>query len=176
MTVTLDSLTQLDARTVRAQWSSDLGGTPTFYVYVNGALERTTEQGSGLFHVEPGTNLHIEVLDDEDDIAIAVPDGRFLIGWPSGTSIDYYIIEEYVAAAWTERSRVIDDGRTWFFTWLSRFLEDETTHQFRVTAVDTDGNSSSTASVSALMVRHPDAPDVSYAYSSGTAKVTIAAA
>ena len=75
---------------------------------------------------------------------------------------------------------MIDDGRQ-EYDFDTRFLEDVTSHQFRVKGVneDTPKNASgddldgSTTSVTCLMGRHPDVPDASYSYDKGDGEVDI---
>jgi len=55
-------------------------------------------------------------------------------------------------------------------------LADDTTHYWRVIALDTAGNAGLEHNFTALIVRHPDVPSVSYAYSAVTGKVTLTAA
>lgn len=175
MTVTIESQTRISSGSVSLVWSSDLGGTPTFYVYLDGVLAYTTTSISGVFAVDEGTFIIIEVLDDADDVPAAVFPGRFSLGWQAIDDGAYYIVEEYVASVWTQRAKIIDRREPWF-TWSSRWLEDVTTHQFRVTVTDQNGNDSSVTNLTALMVRNPDEPDVTYTYSDLGPDVTIAAA
>jgi hypothetical protein len=63
-----------------------------------------------------------------------------------------------------------------YFTWLTRVLEDQAQHQFRVTPVGSNGNAGAAKNFAVLMTRIPDPPSVSYSYDAGTGAVTIAAA
>jgi len=174
MTVTIATPEQIDAQNWRVTWTSDVED-PTYYVRRDGELIATTSQTAMFFFVESGESLSLEVLDDADEVAAAGYPGRITLTWGDVAATDHYRVEEYVAAAWTLRTTVTDDGSK-YFTWNSRYLEDCTTHQFRIIPVGTNGNQGTALTLTVLMVRHPDVPDVTYSYDSGDAKVTIAAA
>ena len=76
---------------------------------------------------------------------------------------------------WTERARV-RHRETAYMQWMTRWLEDETSHQFRVVPVGTNGNEGTARTLTCLMVRNPTPPDVDYAYSNSTNKVTVSEA
>ena len=171
MSVTIETVQRVDSRSVRLTWSSGLG-TPTFYIWIDGTFAYETPLEQGTFAVRPGEAVVIDVFDASTDEPDAAYPGRLLLGWWPSDDVDYYRIDEYYSAAWTERVRINDNGEG-FFTWLTRFLEDVTSHQFRIVPVGTDGNEGTATALTSLMVRHPDPPDVSYAYSSGTTKLTI---
>lgn len=180
MAVTLDAPVYVDERTVYYSWTSSLSGTPTHYVYRNGKLVETTELDEMFFFVEPDENLIIQVFDDPDDEPDVVYDGRLRLHWHAEADADYYIAQEYVDSAWEDVGKVIDDGRQ-EFDFDTRFLEDVTTHQFRVKAVQEDYPSDAAGTVlsganttvSCLMVRHPDVPDASYSYDKADGEVDI---
>ena len=159
----------------RVEWSSDLGGTPTFYIYQDGQLIRTTESTSMIFRAPSGESLMIEILDSATETPQTAFPGRLTLSWEASTAVNYYLVEEYVASVWTERARV-PDTNAYYFSWRTRYLEDVTTHQFRVTPIGTNGNTGARRTFSCLMVRHPDAPSVAYSYASGTGMVTVSAA
>jgi len=176
MTVTMNPPENVGGNSWRFSWSSDQDD-PTFYVYdlSEGGLLDTTKGTSITITLEPGESRVLEVTEEE---LAAVPRGypsRLLLYWygPAGTS--YYKVEEYVGAAWVTRARIYDRGQG-HFTWRTRPLEDVTTHQFRIVPVGTNGNEGTPVTWSALMVTHPAPPEVDYAYSSGTGKVTVSAA
>jgi hypothetical protein len=178
MTVTLNDPVSIGDGAWYVSWTTDQGDGTECFVYVNGDLY---VQGPLLWTIVAlplgggDETLHIEVLDAiKEDYAIVGPTVATL-AWYSVTGTAYYTVEEYVDAAWTEKRRIQDRGEG-YFRWDSRVLEDVTTHQFRVTAVGTNGNASAVAARTILIVRSPDRPDVTYAYSNATEKVTISAA
>ena len=171
MTVTIETVQQIDARSVRVLWSSGLGD-PTFYVWLDGVYAYKTALTQGVFTMAAGAAVIIDVFDAAAAEPAAAYPGRLLLGWWPSPDVDYYRIDEYYNSAWLERVRVQDHGEG-FFTWRTRFLADVTSHQFRIVPVGIDGNEGGAINLTSLMVRHPDPPDVAYAYDSGTTKVTI---
>lgn len=174
MTVTLYDPEQIGRWSIRLRWSSDQDD-PTFYIYRDGTLVATTKATEWTFTLESGDIPVIEVLDDADATPATVYPSRFTLSWYAVTDTDYYRIDEYVGGEWLVCAKLTDDGAG-YFKWVTRVLQDATTHQFRVVAVDAAGNESTATTMTALMVRHPDPPDVTYSYDSGTGKVTVAAA
>jgi hypothetical protein len=170
MAVTL-TITELDDTARLAEWSSDLGGTPTFYVYINAVLVETTTRTFLYFDVGPGEQVQVEVLDAVGTPARAFP-GRILASWNAVADAAKYKVEENVATVWTRRAEILDRGEG-YFEWQSRYLEDATTHQFRVTTIGSDGNEGPVHPVTIKMVRNPDPPSITYSYSSVSGKVTI---
>ena len=51
-----------------------------------------------------------------------------------------------------------------YYQYTTRHLDDDTTHNWRVRAIDTKSNYSSAVSFQGFVVRSPDAPDVDIAY------------
>lgn len=158
----------------RITWTSDLVD-PTFYVYRDGQLLGTTRAAEWVVRLAAGDRPVFEILDSDDDTAPTATrgfPGFVTLGWYASTGSDRYLIQELVGVDWTTRRTIHDRGQG-YFRWKSRFLEDVTTHQFRVVPIGTNENTGTAAAFSVLMVRHPDAPEVEITYSSGTGKLTI---
>jgi hypothetical protein len=153
-------------------------GTPpiTFRVFREGKLTATlissVQTASIDIPVASGDHPFIEVLDRNDDEEQVAFSGRLLLHWQAVANAASYRLEENVAAVWTLRREMVDDG-SGAYTWKTRWLEDLTTHQFRIIPVDAAGNQGTALSFSVLMSRHPDVPQVGYAFVPGTGKVTI---
>ena len=179
MTVTLDpsSPQYVGPLAWRLSWTSDLPGA-TFYVYRDGVLIATTTGGSIIVTVEAGETPLIEVYDDASTSPMESHPGRIMLAWCASSGspeVNYYRVDEYIGAAWVERARLRDDGRG-YFTWRSRQLEDCTSHQFRIVPVGDNANEGAADTRTILMVRHPDPPEVSYTWDSGTRTITVSAA
>ena len=174
MAVTIISTVRAGANYWRIAWSSD-EPDPTFYIYQDGQLVATTKLTTWTFLVPGGEEPVIEILDSSTELPQTAFSGRLTLAWERSADTDYYLIEEYVDASWSEVARVPDIG-VYYYSWQTRFLEDVTTHQFRITPIGTNGNSGAVKSFSVLMVHNPAEPDVSYSYDSGTAKITISEA
>ena len=164
---------QIDKRTWRVTWTCDLVD-PVFYVYRDGVLVTATRQTHIDFSVDPGESLLVEVLTDAGRPPTSAFPARLTLNWYGVTDAEHYRIEEYVGAAWTLRGQVRDKGQG-CFRWISRPLEDSASHQFRIIAVGNNTQGTALA-LTCLMVRHPDPPQVSLAYSNSAHKVTVTAA
>ena len=164
--------------TYKITFSSSLDD-PTFYVWdmATGAVIYSGQQPSCVVTVGAMASLSVFVSDDSADAPSEVCPGRMTLRWWASETpaAGYYSIEEYVAGEWVERAKVLDNGAG-YFTWQSRWLEDVTTHQFRVVAAGADENQAAAVTVSGFVVRYPDPPDVTYTYDDSTNTVTIAAA
>lgn len=179
MAVTENPPARIDLTTFKISWTSDLTPPVDFRVYREGRLVSsfTSATGAGelLLSIPSGDHPFIEILDDDNAIpSIAFP-GRPTLQWLSVSGTSYYRVDEYVSAVWTERRIIPEDGRG-VYRFQTRWLPDVTQAQFRVVPVGENGNEGTAKAFTFTVVRHPDQPSVSYTYSSGTAKVTIAQA
>ena len=174
MTVTYDTPALVAPGTWRLTWSSD-EASPTYRVYVDGDLAAAIDVAEYVLRVGAGEYPVVEVLDTDVATPAEAHPPRLDLWWMGVSAADYYRVDEYVDASWTERARIEENG-SGAYCWRSRVLEDETVHQFRIVAVAADGNEATSVERSALMVRYPDPPDVAFAYASGTGKVTISSA
>ncbi len=164
-----------DGAVYRLSWSTTLTAAEvTFYVYRDGVLEGRTQARSWDAASTDGESPVYEVFDDAAAKPAFAWPGHATLCWYAAAGADYYLVEQFVGGAWAEAARVPDDGAG-YFLWRSRPLADSTTRQFRVTPVGENGNAGATHAFSLLMVRVPDVPAVSYAYSPGTGAVTISA-
>lgn len=173
MAVTINPPTQLDHTTFLVTFSSDLGGTPTFYLWQDGILIAEQTATEYTFHADAGEGLQIHIFDSATDAPDDVFPARVTIGWDSVPNAVYYDVQEKVSSVWTTRQFVQATGKG-FYNWRSRYLEDVTTHEFRVVAVDAAGERGAAINFSGLVVRHPDPPDHTLVFSGGN--ITIDAA
>lgn len=159
----------------RLEWSSDQE-SPTYDLY--------DLSGSGLLYHGTGTSYTVSIesgvtpvywiTDDSSSPPDSYP-ARVRIQWYAVDGVDYYRIDESVSGAWVERARIKHEGQ-WVYNWISRWLEDVTTHTFRMVAVGTDGNEATAVSLIPYLIRYPDPPLVDYTYSESTNTITISAA
>ena len=171
MTVSINSTEKIDSSTWLVKWSSDLT-TPTFRIYRDSVLIKTTTQTQETFQVVKGESLLIEIRDDLSTPSLAYP-GQLTLSWLATPATEKYKIEELVSSVWTLRAEITHQGQG-SFKWVSRFLEDVTTHQFRITPVGKNGNEGTPKNFSSLMVRHPDVPAKNFGYDGSVTKtVTI---
>ncbi len=135
----------------------------------------TTSAWSRIVPVAVGESPTLEVLDKASAIPSPAFSAHVTLNWLAVTNAKYYRVEEYVSAAWVQRVMIKADSRT-AYKWRTRYLEESTTFQFRVTPIDSAGNTVTALTYSFLVVRAPDVPNVNMAYSNSTHKVTISAA
>lgn len=155
----------------RLSWSSDLGGTPTFSIYIDGVLFLQTTNTSHEFFIAPGQNLQIEILDDSSAPAESYPD-RVKLAWEPVDNAAKYRIEEFIDTEWVEGPTISDKGEG-EFSHKTPQLADVTTHLFRVIPIEENGIEGNPRPFSVFMVRRPDRPSAEYEYDSNTAKITV---
>lgn len=179
VTITKSDIIRIDDTAVRLKWTSDATLPITFRVWQNGVrIANFVSPTAGAFidlHVPIGESHAVEVFDKACSVPKPAFPGRFTLHWTAIAGATSYRIEELVSAVWTLRATQSDDGRQ-AWTFLSRWLEDVTTHGFRIIAVDAAGNLGTALTFSVEMVRTPDLPEVSYVWSAGTGRITVAAA
>lgn len=157
-------------------WTSDQVD-PEFRVYLDGVLVSTQTSTEYQLRSEYGQLVIVEVLDVAADVPSDAFPANMIQGWRRDSDAALYVIEEYVSAVWTERARIVPDEALDWLAYATGALTDETVAIWRVTPYDAAGNAGTAVSFSALMVRHPDVPNVEFTYNgAGTPTVTIAAA
>ena len=172
MAITLSELTYQGPGLWLVSWTSDLS-TPTFRIYQDGVLVSRQTDTEYLVRADGSVFPVLELLDDADEIPNEAHPGEFYLGWENESDAARYKIEEYSGGEWTQRALILNsDERPWI-TYATGPLADETSHQWRITPVDSAGNEGTLISFTKLMVRYPDPPQVTMTYDSGTAKVTI---
>jgi hypothetical protein len=129
-----------------------------------------------------GTSYDPPVLEilDADDIAIGrTSSGQKLpptvaMQWERVDEASQYKVEQYTSGSWSTIATMIS-GDSSYFSVNSPVLEDVTTHQFRITALDAGGNSSIVRLANVFMVRYPATPVVTGTYSAVSGDLTILA-
>jgi len=172
MAVTLNSPRKIGPRSWELSWSSDLP-EPTYRVYRDGVLVATTSARSMIFTVSPSEYPVVEVIDDATARPQSAHPSRITLHWHKTAATAKYLIDQQVGGEWTRRKEVLADGRE-YHQWRSGGLEDDQTHQFRVTPVGTNGNPGDPLDFSVLMVRHPDPPQTTMTYDAPTRTVSVA--
>lgn len=157
--------------------SSDLGGTTTFFWRRNGARYSEGTDTQQIVHIDPTESPVFWISDisfgNDEDFLAGNAKIQIFIDEDSTPAYEFIRFEEFVSAVWTLRKKVLTDGAG-YYDFTSRFLEDETTHQFRAVPVGVNGNEGTPTTLSIFMVRNPDIPDVGFVYNgSGPATVTI---
>lgn len=171
MTVTFQDQVWFDEQTVEVFWASSISGA-TFYIYRDREFVTSTGAGSYQFRVVPGEYLLIDVFDSSSDEPEYAAPGRVNLCWFEVSGSVSYLIQEKVGAYWQDRESVLDNGEG-FFRYLTRYLEDASTTEFRVFPIDAADNRADATVFTVVQVRHPEIPEVGYTYDSATGKVTI---
>jgi len=174
MAVTGLTLTAMGQGSLLATWGTTLGGTPTFYILVNGELVGTTTAQEWLIAGRAGEQVVVEVFDASGYTATAVPSSGLTLCWYDLAAASSYRIDRWSGTAWVETARVA--AEKWFYVWRTGELEDGSAERWRVVPLGADGSSEGEAvEFKRVVVRRPDAPAVDYAYDDETGKVTVSA-
>ena len=171
MTITIEELAIQDSWTWRVTWLSDQENALS-YVYVNGELFASGRLFEAIIPAQGGEQPVIAIFDDGDGVPGVEFPSRWMLQWETVAGVEYYKVQEYVDSAWVDRAHVYDRGQP-NFHWFTRVLEDVTAHQFKIVPVGVDANVGTGRELQSIMVRTPDVPDYSVAYSNGTHKITV---
>lgn len=169
--ITSINITRISTTTYLLSWATDQT-TPTFRVYRDGVLIATTTGLSIEVTIAGEDYPRFDVFDDDTSVPAAVFPRRMILAWYGISSAVSYRIEEYVGGVWTQRASIVDRGQG-YFLWESRVVEDVTTHQFRIIALDANGLESAAMTKAALMVRVPDPPATAWTYVNGSLTPTV---
>lgn len=161
--VTIERNTQLGATSFRLEFSSDLGGTPTFYMYRDGQLIEASNRTWVQVELQPNETVQFDILDDVDALPAQAWPSRALLTWYAVDGAAKYRVQEYVGATWTQRA-LLDAAGKGYFRWESRVLEDGQVHQFRVAPVSESGIDGVAREFSFEMIRRPDVPAMTQTY------------
>ena len=161
----------LGRNTYRLTWASTLTD-PTYYLYRDGVLVGQTATAAWVVTLGVGETPVFEVFDDAADEPTAAYPQYVSLGWYAAAGAASYRIEQKIGDNWTRRASVADQGQG-YFLWRSGPLADDTTHLFRIIPVGSNGNDGTATAFSVLMVRIPDPPAPTVAYSAATGKLTV---
>ena len=172
-------INRIDETAVRVAFTSDLTAPVTFVIWHNGVrLADVVSQDAAGFvdiHAPIGESHDIQVFDVANSVGKPSYPGRVTLHWTAVSGADHYRVEQSISAVWTLKATIADDGQQ-AWTYLSDFLNDVTSYDFRVLAVDAAGNQGTALSFTVEMTRAPDIPSVTYTRSAINSKITIAAA
>jgi len=173
MSATVTSITKAGSYA----WRYDYSGTSPFDIYYNGEViaSQTTDTAIILNHTDAYEPPALEIIDaDDTDTPESVRYSPLFIGQFRGDpDMSYYLVEQYVDAAWTQIAQIPEDGLGGYRKFQSTALADVTTHSFRVTPYDADDNAGYPLQYDIFMIRNPEPPSVTVTYAAGT--ITIAA-
>lgn len=163
---------QVSTCTLYVYWAST--AATYYYVYVDGILTAITNRLYYQFAFAPGEQPQVEVCDSATDVpAVAYP-GNALMTWQGDSEATYYKIQKWIDSAWTT-VRVLQATGQPFYQYRSPWLDDCTTHKYRIVPYNANDIAGSPMEFEFEMVRYPDAPEPTYTYDPETNELAIAA-
>lgn len=132
------------------------------------------------------TSIIVEGTDEEEPPVLEVYDSTetsatselyppwYVLQWRGSTAVKQYRVEQYVGSAWVTLGSLRENG-SGYYQYPTEAQQDVTTIQFRVIAIDIEGNESEAATLSVFNIRHPDPPRVSMSYGGGSVTVSARA-
>jgi len=170
MAVIIDEIIQISQTYFEVNYSSDLVD-PTFFIYINAELVEETESDHAFLTLEQADVF--QITDDVNEIPEPGHPPRVTVAWYATPDTEFYLVEEFVGAAFVQRARIKDVGKH-HYTWRSRILEDETVHNIRVVPLGFNENPGTPITFdNLLMVRTPDVPSQNFSYDGGTQFLTL---
>ena len=169
MAVSITTSKRISERDWELGWTAGNGGP--YHVKVGGVEKILTSELEATVSIDRGEFPIIEILDGEEFGTLAYP-GRFTLGWEAVENTLHYLVQEFVDAAFVTRQRIRETG-IGYYSWESRFLEDDTEHNFQIVPVGLNGVTGIELEFTRFMRRHPDPPDTTIVYDDGTGKITV---
>jgi len=164
-----------------ASWKFTPIGTAPFNYYLAGKLIIPESQADYVVVNHPTGNADeppaLEVTDTND---ITEPEstlypGFLTIQWEQVDVAAYYEVDRYEGSAWVNKGVIREQGLG-YYKHITETIPDGSSEQWRVVAVDSEGNSSVALSMVFAMKCHPEPPGVAVAYDSGTGDITVSEA
>ena len=181
MSTTLSRPTQISSGVWRYSWT----GTAPYSVFDYRSYEFTLRDSDDTEYyataedggVEPQA---IEVFDSTESTASALGvlyPARITLQWRGYAYADYYDIQQETSTPGTYASiQVYNEDGSGYYKYTATKLSDSVgTGSYRIVTVDKSGALINT-DFEAVIIRHPDPPELTYTYSAGTGLLTIAAA
>lgn len=185
--MTITSLTAARAGDVTTATAvSDLSGTVYFHWYLDGAWVGRTTTGVRTFHLPPGEQVRLEVLDTTSDSFDAVANAP--AGWPARRTLWWtrpptedlarFVVEQQADGGdWAVIGTVWVVAGAWSYSLLTPRLADLADYAWRVTPYDLAGNAGTPIALPAeRVVRTPDAPGFAVELDPDTQRVTFSEA
>lgn len=151
-------------------------GADQYWVYYRGALLATPATASITVRAEASGEVpQIEVADAETDRPLQYDHpGRIrLAAWSppaAAGTLAYMRFDEYLAGSWVAVGYSLENDAQ-YHLWESGFLEDGSSHRYRIVPVFTDGTAGTPTEYTVLVVRHPTPAKAAAAVSGGTTPV-----
>lgn len=144
----------------------------TYRLVLHGTQVGTSTSGSyvwrgGEYQTTPPP---LEVVPEGEKALSETHPPRLLVQWYRVAEADYYTVEQYLNAAWTEVARVDESGDQVYNHLTPAALDGEVV-QVRVKAYDSVGAVSSPRAFTKTIVTPPRPPSVGVTYAAGTISV-----
>lgn len=165
MAITSLTYTQIGPTMYRFSYESDLED-PIFYIYVDGNLVTETRETTYDVAVPSDWQIQFEVFDDEDDVPDEHFPGSITLRWDGTPDATSFRVDKYIGSQWVAQQVVLSDESR-VFHYDSEFLEDSTTHQYRVVPIDGAQRDGTALEFEVEMCRYPDTPSQSMSIDSG---------
>lgn len=185
MSITGYSFLQLGQFTL-ATVTSDLGGSPTFFWYIDGAFFQRTDVAELMVYLAADDQADIVAVDtltpDAFDVQASAPTvfpARRTLWWVRSTDTDVsrYVIRQQRAAEGFVDVGSVPHTSAWSYRFLSPRLSDLFAYQWTITPVDEAGNEGTALTIGPeLIVRKPDSPDFTIVFTPGTLRTEFFAA
>jgi len=150
----------------RGVWQFTWSGAPAdiFNVWLDGVLIATVTGTEYDFDKEgyDATPPPLEIVDDEDDAESELYPPFAIIQWRTVDGAAAYLVERLVSASWVVQKTITEDGSGWY-AFTTVVLGDQTSEQYRVSALDSRTNAGTAVAYTFALVRNPAPPSVSYA-------------
>lgn len=179
MSTTLSRPTQVSSGVWRYSWT----GTAPYSLFDYRSYEFALQDSEDTEYyatsddgVEPQA---VEVFDSTEDtgdaLGVLYP-ARITLQWRGYAYADYYEIQEETApSTYTTVQVYNEDGSGYYKYTATKLTDDVGTGSYRIITVDKSGALVNT-DFEAVIIRHPDPPELTYTYNAGTGLLTIAAA
>lgn len=120
----------------------------------------------------------LEVLDanDTDPAPSQVYPPWLALQWRGTSAAQYYRVDRRISGVWTAQPPLVQETGRGYYRWDTAAQDDDTAQIWRVVAVDRRGYESMVREVNWAVVRHPEPPNLSLSYDSGTNQITVSAA
>lgn len=142
-------------------------GTPNYQIWLDGLL-LTTVAVEAYECVLPGYETvppDLEIINSGEVAENSLYPPRYLIQWRGLVNAVAYVLQEYDGAAWDDLITVMETGEG-YYNWLSPAKVDGATVQYRVLAVDVQGNGGTPIAFSVVVCRNPQSPAIGVDFNS----------
>jgi len=133
-----------------------------YYVWKDAELVLTTTETHAEISVDYNTFPVISVFDSSTDQPVYAQSGFTTLSWYADSTTKKFKVEKMDGTSWEFVQYIDNPGKT-YFEYRTPYLDDEQTHQYRVTPIATSGESGEARTFDVVMARYPDIPNYTLA-------------